>query len=408
MKLKYQIKFAIDSMLLQGKRLIGSIALGGFVLLLIAILLFVNEMCSSLRLGLKKTFKNTCMNTGRVLIDDTGDGLTSKLMDLACVEAAGEWSIYCVEEKCLEELTAIQGNNVQEKASLSENVLETIVMDSTAWDMFNLTLYAGDVPDNVVNNQGYILLYLGYEYAGYVDVGTIMKSEIPSEKYMVAGILERGNTIANPDMGAGTINISSVYPLDYAVLEVYHVPYDLNPYFTVADGYDYDEAEKEIMQMGEAYNMSFTIYNMDAVLASAEQSLQPVKEYMYQMILVVGLTVCIVFSCFQSMSILVRKSEYGIMYANGFTTRDLIFIILLENMIKMLISFIIMMPILLIITGGFRVSYGDAYVIQKIVLENISWKLAGISVLLAIISSLVPISIIKKYKPVALIGGNET
>ena len=411
MKLKYQIKFALDIMLIYGKQLIGSIILGGFVFLLIAVLILMNEMNSNLRSELEIALRNDCKNTGYIIRNNIAvENLTSQVLSLDCIDAAGVWQLYSASDDCLETLKTIQGNHVQEEANVSEDYLELIGLDLSAWNMFDFKLCSGQTPDYAINNQEYKLLYLGYEYEKYVDVGTIFMSENDPNKYIVAGILGKGNKIAESDMHLlNKFSITSAYPLDYAVVMLYQTPISDYTFFTVADGYSFAEAENNLIQLAKQNSTSVTIYSIDALLSAVERSLEPVNRYMIQIIIVVGMTVCIVFTCFQTMDVLMRQSEYGIMYANGATTRDLIGILLLENSIKMFLSFIITLPLLLLISKTcFQANYGDYYIIKAIILKSVSWKLGITGILIIMISSIIPISIIKKSAPVTLIGGNNT
>ena len=413
MKLKYQIKFALDSMLLQGKQLIISILIGCVVLLLIASIFLMKEMNSKLRPELEDTLKMGCINTGYVTRNDEIDeNLTTEILNWDCIDTAGNWQVMSSEKDYLKELRSIQKKNVQLEANCSDNYLETIVMGASAWNLFDLSLSAGEAPDKIENNQNYTLLYLGSEYKKYYEVGTILinEQEKNAEKYIVAGILEQDSKIATDYMNMiNKFTISSAYPLDYAVIEVFP-NFDFSfTYFSVKDGYTFEDAEDAILQWAKQKNISVTISNIDALLYSVEQSLEPINRYMQQIIIVVVLSICIVFTCFQSMNILMRQSEYGILYANGVTTQDVVFMILFENSLKLLVSSIIMLPLALYISQKtFLASYGDSYIIKTILLTSVCPKLLILVLGIVAVSSIIPIYFIKKQETVALIGGNRT
>lgn len=413
MKLKYQIKFALDSMLLQGKQLIISILIGCVVLLLIASIFLMKEMNSKLRPKLEDTLKMGCINIGYVTRnDDMDEDITSEILELNCIDAAGSWQVISSEEEHLKDFRSIQKGNVQLEANCNNNYLEIIVMGTSAWNLFDLSLSAGQSPDQVINNQEYTLLYLGSEYGKYYDVGTILKNEQDKnlDKYIVAGIFEPGNKIATADMNLiNKFTISSTYPLDYAVIEVSQHWDNPFTYFSVKEGYTFEDAEDAIIQWAKEESISVTISNIDALLTSVEQSLKPINRYMEQIIIVVVLSICIILTCFQSMNILMRQSEYGILYANGVTTRDVVFMILFENSLKFLVSSIIMFPIALHISKTrFLASYGDSYIIRRILLTSVCPKLLFLVLGMIMVSSIIPIYFIKKQDTVALIGGNRT
>lgn len=413
MKLKYQIKFALDNMLLQGKQLVISLLTACVVLLLIASIFLMNEMHSKLRSELEITLKQGCKNTGYITRNDDGDeDITQKISDLDCIDAVGYWQLMSSDEKHLKALCSIQKGNVQQDANCSDTYLEEIVMAASAWNLFNLSLSAGETPDKVINNQEYTLLYLGSEYKDYYDVGTILtdKTNKNAEKYIVAGILEQGNTIATEYLNMiDKFTISSAYPLDYAVISVYPDFSSTSTCFSVKEGYRFSEAEAAILQWAKEKNISLTVSNVDASLTTVEQSLKPINRYMEQIIVVVVLSICIVLTCFQSMNILMRQSEYGILYANGVTTRDVVFMILFENSLKLFVSFIFMFPLALYLSKtSFQASYGDSYVIRTILLTSVCPKLLLLVIGIIVVSSIIPIHFIIKQETVTLIGGNRT
>jgi ABC-type antimicrobial peptide transport system permease subunit len=152
--------------------------------------------------------------------------------------------------------------------------------------------------------------------------------------------------------------------------------------------------------------MSVTVKNIGALLRAAEESMKPVNKYLIQILLVVGMTTCMVITCFQTMTIIMQKSDYGIMYANGFSNTDLIVIVFMENVIKMVLALLILFPIMLLLSRSvFTSSYQDRYTIYTILFNNIGWKLILIGMGMTILSSIIPVATIKKYTPVELIGG---
>jgi ABC-type antimicrobial peptide transport system permease subunit len=107
----------------------------------------------------------------------------------------------------------------------------------------------------------------------------------------------------------------------------------------------------------------------------------------------------------ETVSILFRRPEYGIMYANGMSTADIIKMVVAEN--------------ILVVVAAFIVAYGwESYVLLKdtspfrairvsIHKELVSVYLLAVAAIIVAISCIVPVSIIKRLKPVELIKGRE-
>ncbi len=407
MKFRMRIKIALDSMVLRFRELIGGIILSVFVLMLAALLLLVHEMNYNPRGELEDSFANSLNGIGYMQYNDSGDNYSADdfLLELDCIEAAGTWGIYGNTVEELQFLKAIQEEHVLYTEHKYVDYLETVCMDSSAWRMFDIELLEGEVPEQYDMGQ-YSLLYLGYEYRDYAEVGMVISTK--SEDYLIAGIMKKGTRV--PDQALSLLyefSTNATYSMDYAVLAVAPYPLGHPVYFSIKEDYSFEQASEEIKKKAEEEGRFVTIGSIDAKLSSTEQALIPIKQYMIQIVLVVGLTICIVFTCYQTMSIIMRKTDYGILYANGATTKDLIWIVFLENVIKLLISIVITMPIfMLIVDRIFVFYYGDPLIIEKLILENIIWKMILIGVGMATISSILPICILMGHTPVNLMKGD--
>lgn len=408
-----QLKLAMDRMVMQLHKLFGSILLCIVALLLVALILLMNELNSSLRVKLDQSFQGGCERIGYAVRNNETEDIYSRdfvefLLSLDCIDAAGTWGIYGNELDSMYFLQQVQQKHVVMEGNATEKSIENFLLSASGWDMFNLELLEGDPPD-AFDLSVYTPVYLGYEFRDLVEVGTVLGSDA-SAVYIVAGILKQGTLMPADELYMmNKFDISSAYSMDYEVLMAVPVSLSSFQYFSVKEGYTFAEAQEMIQQEAGKRGWSVTIGSLDAQLSSIEQSLRPVNRYMLQMILVVGVTVCIVFTCYQTVSIIVRKSEYGILYANGASFRDLVAIILIENVVKMLISLIILMPLFVLLAQEvFTLYYGDQYIIQWMIWEKISWKVALAGAGMAILSSGFPIYTLKHYSPVELIGGNIT
>lgn len=413
LKFRMRLKLATDSMVMRIHNLIGNVLLCMVSLLLVALMLLMNELNSNQRVRLEQCFREGCGKIGYAICNTITEDLYSRdflrfLQTMECIDAVGTWGIYGNTNDFMHVLQQVQKKNVIYEGNATDESIECLLVTDTAWDMFNIELAEGAPPEKF-DLDVYAPVYLGHEFQDVIEVGTILGND-GSNTNIVAGILKEGTLM--PAEGLDSMNkftISSAYPMDYAVLEVVTIPLNSVMYFSPKEGYSFAEAQEMIQQKAEERGWSVTVGSVDAGLLSIERAMEPVNRYMMQMILVVGLTACIVFTCYQTMSIIVRKSEYGILYANGATTRDLIAVILIENAVKILISMIILFPLFILLAQNiFSMFYGDQYMIQWIIWEKVSWKLLLVGGMMTIFSSILPVYILKQYTPVTLIGGNRT
>lgn len=255
--------------------------------------------------------------------------------------------------------------------------------------------------------EEYTPVYLGYEYRSIVEPGTILGTN-SSGTYIVAGILEPGMLMPKDLNSLDVTDAAFFYSTDYGVLLVEEGVSTVETIF-IEKGYSFPEVQDAIQAAEKAEGISVRIVSLEALLDSYDLMLKPVNRYMQQMVLVVGLTVCILFTCYQTVSIIARKSDYGILYANGATTRDLVSIILIENLIKLLIALIIMIPVfLLLVQKVYALWAADQAMIQWIFWQKIVWKVLAAGLGMALLSSVFPIYTLTHYTPVTLIGGNQS
>ena len=65
-------------------------------------------------------------------------------------------------------------------------------------------------------------------------------------------------------------------------------------------------------------NISIAVKNLAAVMSSVESSTKDIRRYLLELFFIVAISACVSLTCYQSMHILTRKYEYGILYANYF------------------------------------------------------------------------------------------
>lgn len=417
MRLGIRWKLATDSMVLHLRELLGSILLFMFSLLVVALMLLMNELNTNLRMKLEQTFQGGCSRVGYIQLQNAaldlmdpefGDAAIPEfLLSQDCIQGAGTWNMGISTEDCMQFLKEVQQDHVVSEMVLDYGGVEVFYMMDSAWEMMNLELYEGNPPDQYDLTE-YNPLYLGYEYRNLVHTGEVLGTT-GNGTYIVAGILQKKSLMPMRLEDVQEFTISSAYSMDYEVLQIVSIDLGAYHYFSLKDGYEFIEAQQMIQQAAEKRGWLVSIGSLDARLSLIDAYLKPVNRYVWQMLLVVGLTACLVAACYQTMSIITRKSEYGILYANGASTRDLIAMILIENLVKMLISLVLLIPLFVFLAQKvFIFLYGDRYMLQWMIWSQVSWKVLLVGIGMMLLSSILPVYTLKHYSPVELIGGNIT
>jgi ABC-type antimicrobial peptide transport system permease subunit len=121
--------------------------------------------------------------------------------------------------------------------------------------------------------------------------------------------------------------------------------------------------------------------------------------------IIVAISACVTLTCYQSMNILTNKYEYGILYANGFNESDMIFIIIMESLIKIIIAIVLVIPILAIVAMRFfQTLFESQRLLNKIIYFNALPGVVIAGLIITSASAIFPIILIKKSSAAELIG----
>lgn|GEM_PF-935743 len=260
-------------------------------------------------------------------------------------------------------------------------------------------------------DDGALPLLVGYEYKDIVPIGTELTNEDTGTKYKVTGVMAKGSKwLGDVDyLGTDTERLDNkfvaMYDPEY-IDATMSVLSSLDTCFCIVeDGADIKGISDKISAKANELKLGVFCKPVRAVLAEYE------APYKADMGLKVLLAVMFTFfsilsvSSSETVSILFRRPEYGIMYANGMSTADIIKMVVAEN--------------ILVVTAAFIVAYGwESYSLLKdtspfrtirlsIHRELVSVYLLAVAAVIVAISCIVPIAIIKRLKPVELIKGRE-
>lgn len=285
------------------------------------------------------------------------------------------------------------------------------------------------------DTQASLLLYYNFDYADKIDIpknqpidtvylvlGNAYK-EIPAGSeyvevldngfeahYVVAGILEKGEelvetTLVDPreiEFINCDYEIFIMYPMeDYQYSRPY-VSYAIDENHTV------EEIHNEIIRIADKHGIA----REDISFFNAKRSLEIFNEpmnYIVGMILDIAVIIIVatvlVSICIQSVTIIDSMNMYGIMYANGSRRKDVAMIVILENLVKTILS---------IITAyafarwyyGMAFDASISFEAELAVLNGIViYQVTGIGLLIMAVSTIVPLIIINKNTPSKLIRG---
>lgn len=184
--------------------------------------------------------------------------------------------------------------------------------------------------------EAYGSAYVGSELANRYPKGSIYITE-DGMKYMILDVLDKDAKWLFEEPGASVIDLDKAVMLDYDYLlgkDLDYVKNGINNYYFVAEEADVPDI---VMRLAEKHRLNFygisdlknsyLSYIKSDVLAGGESYYFPILLYAASMIAIMMAA---------ATAFLSNKEDYGIMLVNGMTKRQVMAVIILENLFKML------------------------------------------------------------------------
>ena len=406
MKIRHRIKFAVDNMLLHASQMRFSIMMNFFTFLILGIMVLLYNTAGSFKKDVEDTMTIDISNVGYIYLPmgDYEDDMSyiSALSTQDYIEYSG--TIYTEALNLGDDVNEIQSNDKRDSdnAALNSNLYsELIEISQTLFGLYNIKFYHGYMNAEEILSNGYIPVYAGYKFKKIYDIGDTFA--LDNDTYMIAGFIKRNQSLPVDDLA--TIDkycVNATTFLDRALIGVISDVSDYQTiYFGVKEGYNFDDVKYRLELLAERENVyDISIYNVGAVLEATDNSTKSIRRYLLELFVIVGLSACITLACYQSINILTRKYEYGVLYATGFNKTDMQWIIAIESAIKILIAIVIAVPI---IAGAgkffFEPAYASGIAFNRIIYRNVLGSTLLTGLIIMIVSTLFPVALINKNSP---------
>ncbi len=411
------LRLAADNVMTYIGQLIGNVLISIVLFLLIAALIIIQGLTSNIRRSLESTGLNNVDNLCYLYVEDVlpADALDIVSETSGVSGATYEWSSPSgYVDAGLSDIREIQGENILNKNSEWGNGLEVemIDIDASIYKICNMELSEGTHFKDLEEDVSKTYLYLGSAYQDKIAVGTEYESNIFGTTYVVAGILKKGQSMpVNELVSLSMYDITEAIPLDYAVLRVQgkeEMKYAM--YFSIEDGVSFTKVKRKIMQkLVQADSGDVVITHIGELIKKEERRSHSMNANLIQIIALVGIAFCIVLLCFQILSFLNRRQEYGIMLADGFSLGNIKSIILWENILKFFLVYGVSMLVAWLYSMYLLTpDYITLAAFKKIYWGRLAPRLAGLSVIFTLLATICPILMLGKKSPVELMGkGSE-
>lgn len=178
--------------------------------------------------------------------------------------------------------------------------------------------------------------------------------------------------------------------------------------YSIDSLYDIEQIDEQIDSIAKRNGLKVNLAHVSDIFKEKKESSHKLLKTILQLLAISTIVSITIMICMQVLLILNNLSEYGILCANGYRIKDISYMLLIENFIKTEIAYFVAVYLSSkIILYSFS-TYADVqYVFNDIFYNYVIIKVGVISVLIAIVSSIIPIFVLRKYKVVNLIGGNN-
>ncbi len=334
------------------------------------------------------------------------------------IKAIGGFVYGGVDYGELEELAKVQERYGTTLATRSDTgrYVEVLVMNETLLPMGKLPLAKGTEITNIPDEDYHLLyIYLGSNFS-HIPIGTTYDIKDGAGRmflrYCVKGILQKGTRwmAESALFRTETLNAITTVPLDNMVVCISREDASsLTMAYSLSHETSFEQAERKLKEVADKHGLTIHLGTARATFDEIAKANSKVTTYAMQLFGMIMVTTFIVMMCTQLAGILNQLSEYGTLYANGASTKDLLAVLLVENVIKVVAALL-----LACITCHFFSMASTAHSTPSVrdmyleILHRYTYiKMASVGAAFTICLSAVPMAIVRRMKPNTLLGGNE-
>ncbi len=289
-----------------------------------------------------------------------------------------------------------------------QNGVPWFYMSWSGVDVCHFNLSEGKRPEEWDLAEDESLIYLGVNFKD-IPVGTKYDCEFEQTTYVVGGILEKGTCWICDDVYIfeSIRDTRYVEKLDSMVVCIDPDLISLRCTYTVKKGYSLEETEQKLLQLAEKHDEKIKLARLEDVIDENEYQYSYILNAIRAMTFLIMITALVILERTQFSEMISDTEYFGIFYANGATTRDLVLILVGENLLKVAAAY------LLAGIGGYFVLRSTWQIFQPGIdnWRNVRTIYFGqamlpaflIGLLIVALATLKPILWMKKKSPVELI-----
>lgn len=294
---------------------------------------------------------------------------------------------------------------------------EVYFIDESMLASYNISV-ENELKDNMLKDTEYIPVVVGYNLRNKFNIGDIIDSTI-GNKYKVYGYLAKDDAMYHEQKLFGGWSNSDLYNLDDSFVAIVDNVEDFSFFnwyyinFYVDEG-DFNLAKEEILKIAESYDINIQVINRGEEILEAQEDNNILHSPNLYILIVVLLVNIITITIMTITYVMIEKRQYGILSICTYSRRKISFLIIKQNAIIVYLAAIIAWAInQKLYNGSIIIKLADypSNLPYKITLYStmiiLPLVLFLIASLIIVISSMIPVILINRYKIPELIHSNN-
>lgn len=412
MALKIRLLLALDLIGKNIRKFFGEMIMLILCLFVLSVSVFMKVQGNYCRTSLDMVLTEGVSHVGIVSVDEYDSEAARSFYQEAekeeAIHSIGSMEVGATD--IFPELAAVQGNH---KTYIygGSNDLECYYMRSDLLSLCNVSLLDGAMIKDMSGYDDYWFgLYLGYEYRD-IPVGTKYTYTLSNGivvTYEVLGIFDKGSRFVNdkiffPSMFSAT---KLYLDMDYAVVMTAKTMTASQGLFSFTD---YKKAKAVLMNLADKYGVTVQIANIEEQLKEGAREADNFQELLLRVFLLLAVSVIVCECSFQIVSIWRNSYQYGILVSMGSKMRDIISIVIVGEVIKYLLSFVLAAVLSFVfIRYYFTIASDEIDILGELLIYNVFPKAFVAGIVIAIAGAIIPLIRLNRLSPVEMLKYNPT
>ena len=407
------LRFAFDACITNIRRTLLSVLLTvfGILLIVLTVALPYNLKSSYQKADALLTagVKNTAILREKNVVEHYDDYITE-------ISNSPEISVYGSSSSLtfpdLQALGKYQKSHVkQDEYQASGSGLTAFTLQRKTVDLTKLQIENGtpveDLDFDADSDKPVYYFYLG---SGFLKTSVQREYNTEDARYVIAGFLKPTQKWFTNDFCSGAFMFESDYTVD-CTYQAFYITDSLytqsDKWLCAAKGYTITQAIDKMLQIGGKYGLEISYTPLQTSFEKNNAAMTNVIYLILRIVIITCIACILLLACQQFIDIFQQMGDFGIMYAIGCSPADIRKIIFLKNAIVLLISFVLAVPVcILMFQYLFQNNSSGTYPIAKVLLLGIPIAAAILVPLVFAVTSTAA-AIAEHKSPVELIGGQN-